>query len=90
VAAIKIFLACIALILAGCAEWQAIKSAVGSYGSDASDATLNTALWTVCNASPVGAIERRFNTPARADLWNSLCVDEDEFRLIGADGNNDG
>lgn len=70
-------------MLAGCAEWQAVKSAVGTYGSAASDEALATALWTVCNASPVGAIERRFNTPARAKLWNDLCVDDDEFRLDG-------
>lgn len=82
----KIFYLCIIFLMLGCAEWQAVKSAVGTYGSSASDEALATALWTVCNASPVGAIERRFNTPARAKLWNSLCVDEDAFSLEGKGG----
>jgi len=61
------------LIFSGCAEWQAIKSAVGSYGASGSDEALGTAIWTICNASPVGAHKRRFKTDEEIAAVETLC-----------------
>ena len=62
------------VLLAGCAEFQAVKSGVGFYGAQASDETLDSAIWTICKASPVGAIGRRFNTPQLAQSWAMMCM----------------
>ena len=70
----KIFYLCvIVLTLTSCAEWQAIKSAVGSYGADGSDEVLDSAIWTICNASPIGAHKRRFKTVEEIESVKMLC-----------------
>ena len=61
------------LSLTGCAEWQAIKSAVGSYGADGSDEVLDSAIWTICNASPIGAHKRRFKTDDEIAAVKVIC-----------------
>ena len=66
------------VLITGCAEWQAVKNGVGFYGSQASDEALSTAIWTVCKASPVGAITRRFNTADRRLTWQKLCSEVKE------------
>lgn len=60
------------LILSGCAE---LKAVVGTYGAQASDEALSTALWTICNASPVGAHKRRFKTVEEIAAVRILCGD---------------
>ena len=70
----KLLILTLILILTGCAEWQAIKSAVGSYGASGSDEALNTAVWTICNASPIGAHKRRFKTDEEIAAIEILCV----------------
>ena len=60
-------------ILGGCAEFYALKSAVGSYGSEAADETLGTAVWTICSAVSVGAIERRFQTDEQRQAREVIC-----------------
>jgi len=61
------------LSLTSCAEFQAIKSAIGSYGADGSDEVLDTAIWTICNASPVGAHKRRFKTDDEIAAVKVIC-----------------
>jgi hypothetical protein len=61
------------ILLTGCAEWQAIKSGIGSYGAEASDEVLDSAIWTICNASPVGAHKRRFKTGEEIAALKVLC-----------------
>jgi len=61
------------LFLTSCAEWQAIKSAVGSYGADGSDEVLDSAIWTICNASPIGAHKRRFKTDDEIAAVKVIC-----------------
>lgn len=61
------------LILPGCAEWQAIKSGIGSYGAHGSDEFLETNIWSICNATPIGAYKRRFKTPEEIAALNILC-----------------
>lgn len=61
------------LSISGCAEINALRSLVGLYGADASDEALNTALWTICNASPIGAHKRRFKTDAEIAAVKVIC-----------------
>jgi hypothetical protein len=65
-------------LLSGCAEFTAMKSAVGFYGAQASDDALDVAIWTVCKATPVGAISRRFKTAEQMETWALLCSDVKE------------
>jgi len=58
----KIIILISILSLASCAELQALKSAIGSYGAAGSDEVLDSSIWTICNASPIGAHRRRFKT----------------------------
>ena len=59
-------------VAAGCAQYRA---AIGSYGAEVSDATLNDAIWTMCRAIPVGAVKRKFDTPERIKLYAEMCND---------------
>ncbi len=69
----KISLLILVVILQGCAEWQAFTTGIGSYGSQASDEELKASIWMICNATPVGAIERRFNTPEKREIYREMC-----------------
>lgn len=60
-------------VLAGCAEVNGIRQAIGLYGANAADQALETALWEMCRGSPVGAIERRFDTDEEKAAWRVLC-----------------
>ena len=58
------------LALSGCVE---LKAVVGTYGAQASDEALTTALWTICSASPIGATKRRFKTADEKEAIGVLC-----------------
>jgi len=60
-------------LCSGCAEIASMRSAVAKYGADASDQTLETAIWTMCQGSSVGAIKRRFKTEAEQEAYEALC-----------------
>ena len=70
---ILIFATLFMAALTGCAEVNAIRQSIGLYGGNAADQTLESAMWTICKASPVGAIERRFKTEAEKSAWRTLC-----------------
>lgn len=59
----------------GCAEIAALRAGAASHGADAADQTLETALWAICNATPVGAIKRRFKTDEERAAYSTLCLD---------------
>lgn len=61
------------LLIAGCAEMSAIRQSIGLYGADAADQTLETAIWTICDASPVGAVGRRFKTDDEKAALAVIC-----------------
>ena len=61
------------LLLTGCAEFTALKTSVGKYGSEVADDTLNTAIWTICNGASVGAIERKFASEEQKKAREVLC-----------------
>ena len=64
------------LSLLGCAELNALRSSIGAYGEQASDRALQDVIWSMCNAMPVGAVKRKFNTRGRLELYSKLCGDE--------------
>ena len=63
------------LLLAGCAEFAAFRSGVASHGADAADQALETAIWTLCNGSSVGAINRRFREQEERAAYRRICRD---------------
>lgn len=69
---IMIFSVC--LILMGCDFVRIGRQAVASRGADAADQTLDTAVWTLCNGTPVGAINRRFKSEEEREAWRKLCL----------------
>ena len=69
----KIIILISILSLASCAELQALKSAIGSYGAAGSDEVLDSAIWTICNASPIGAHRRRFKTDEEIAAVKAIC-----------------
>jgi hypothetical protein len=60
----------LALILAGCGTYQAI---IADRSAEASDDALSAILWSLCNATPVGAIKRRFQTEAEQAAYAAIC-----------------
>ena len=66
----KIILVAAAVVMSGCAEFRAM---VATNGAEASDASLSVAVWELCAASPVGAIDRRFNTPELKAARELVC-----------------
>ena len=68
------------VLVSGCGfiEYRAMA---GSKGASASDATLHDALWIICNAVPVGAIKRRFNTIEKLVQYNSICEDQSKIQI---------
>ena len=57
-------------VLSSC---QMYRAAIAERGAEASDATLESAMWTICNAIPVGAVKRMFKTEEERDAYNVLC-----------------
>lgn len=68
-----VILAALLLSLTACAEWGAIQSGAASHGAQAADEMVQTTIWTLCNAAPVGAIKRRFKTDSELAAYDSLC-----------------
>jgi hypothetical protein len=60
----------------GCAEIAAFKSGIAEHGADASDEALETALWTICKATPVGAVKRKFKSDEERAAYNAICPGE--------------
>lgn len=59
--------------LSSCAEFGAFRSGVASHGAEASDQALDTAIWTLCNGIPVGAVNRRFKSESEKEAYRKLC-----------------
>lgn len=72
----KTLLAILALaLLAGCAEYGVVKTAVAVDGAKAADEVRATAEWTLCDAMTVGAWRRAYAADSRrADGWSKLCT----------------
>jgi hypothetical protein len=65
----KAALAISILALSGCSYTQiaAMRAA------EASDESLNAFIWGICKATPVGAINRKFNTPEERQVYDAFC-----------------
>ncbi len=72
----KVIMILLVMALAGCSAWQAV---VAQRGAEISDSALQAALWTICNASPVGAVTRHFNTPELKQAYAVICKASLEF-----------
>ena len=66
----KIILIGLLFLVAGCTQFQ---SAVNNYGSSAARNALTAAEWTVCVASPVGAIKARYKDKKQLLAWANYC-----------------
>ena len=58
------------IVLSSC---QMYRAAIAEKGAEASDATLESALWTICNAVPVGAVKRHFKAEDERAAYNAIC-----------------
>lgn len=58
------------LVLAGCSTYRNIAA---TQGAEAADAALEAAEWTLCNAAPVGAVTRRYQTQELQEAYNTIC-----------------
>jgi hypothetical protein len=63
---------CVLLILSACAVFNAANA---ERAAQASDTALATVLWSLCKATPVGAVKRRFQTEAKQAAYNTVCED---------------
>jgi hypothetical protein len=67
-------IAAAALLLTGCASFDAMQVAVSTHGAKVEDETRATAEWTLCNAISVGAWRRAYaGNEAKASAWAVLC-----------------
>jgi hypothetical protein len=58
------------LLVTSCGVYRAM---IAQRGAEISDAALDSAIWTICNATPVGAITRRFNSPELRQAYQVIC-----------------
>lgn len=61
------------LVLSGCAEWQSLSVAVGTYGQKAADEAMKTKVWSLCNVTSIGSVNRTFDTPEKLAGFNTFC-----------------
>jgi hypothetical protein len=52
-----------AALLGGCAEFYAAKVGYADHAAQMADELLSDAIFVICKAAPVGAVERFFNSP---------------------------
>lgn len=68
-----LFIIPLTILLSSCAEFQAVKSGIASHGSEAADQAVDVSIWSLCEASTVGSIKRRFKTVEERDAYNAMC-----------------
>lgn len=60
------------ILISGC---SVINAANAERAAQASDTALDAVVWTLCSASPVGAIKRRFQSEADQAAYRAICGD---------------
>ena len=68
-----VFLAAVLIVLVVILTGCDTLTAIPERGAEGSDAALDAAVWTVCKASTVGAVNRRYNTPEKATTYREFC-----------------
>lgn len=63
----------IVVMLSGCEQFSIIQGVIAISGAKASDRALSSCSWEVCIASPIGAIERKFDTPEKLATYQEFC-----------------
>ena len=64
----------LAVIITGCASWETVQSGVAVQGAKAADEALQTSEWSICEATTMGAWQRRYGeNPGKAKAWAELC-----------------
>ena len=71
----RIVLLATALLLSGCGFFGVIAEK----GAEASDEVLRDAIWAMCNATPVGAVKRKFNTPELVSAYDTICSSQEKL-----------
>ncbi|PHS13460.1 MAG: hypothetical protein COA78_06905 [Blastopirellula sp.] len=62
------------MLLGGCAELWAAKQGAAAHAEQAADEALNTILFSLCGAMPVGAVNRRFKTEEEKEAYQEVCA----------------
>ena len=70
-----VLLATTLLLLEGCSWFEVIAGE----GADASDEVLKDSIWIMCNATPVGAVKRKFNTPELVSAYDTICSSQEKL-----------
>lgn len=65
----------LAIMLASCTWANAFRSGIATRGEDAADQALESTMWALCRATPVGAINRRFKTDVQIAAYRGMCPD---------------
>lgn len=60
------------MFLTGCSTIASLVSGA----AEVNDEALIAAEFTICKASSIGSVLRRYNTPIKAKAWKDLCSDE--------------
>lgn len=68
------------LSLLSLSSCQMYRAAIAERSAEASDAVVESAEWTLCNAAPVGAIKRRYDTEEEKAAYNAICSGARELR----------
>lgn len=73
----------LALLLGACTALDTARDVVKVKGAALADQGLTDAEWLVCNATPVGAIKRRYGqTVDRADTYKDFCDGDGQANVI--------
>ena len=63
------------MLTSGCGFFGVISEK----GAKASDELLRDSIWAMCNATPVGAVKRKFNTPDLVSAYDTICSSQDKL-----------
>ena len=61
--------------LTGC-SWAGV---ISQKGAEASDELLRDSIWAMCNATPVGAVKRKFSTDELVAAYNTICSSQEKL-----------
>ncbi len=69
------------LLLVAVSACSSLESVVIDYGKAAARKALRAAEYTICVATPVGAIREYYSDPKKLKAWQDLCSSVDDFSL---------
>lgn len=63
------------IFLTGCTSLNVARTQVREQGREVAAEALDTDLWYLCRATPIGAVADRFQDPQDWTAYNRLCQD---------------